>query len=43
MTDAIALAAEVVREAMPYAIAFSITRIVVNMFLTMAFKGRVEL
>lgn len=43
MTEAIALSAEVVSAAMPYVIAFSITRIVVNMFLSMAFKGRVEL
>lgn len=43
MQNAIDLFASVVGMAMPYAVVFAIGQRVVNLFLGMAFKGRVEL
>lgn len=41
--EAINLFAEVVKAAIPYAVVFGLGQRLVNMFLRMAFSGRVEL
>lgn len=43
MQVAIELFAEIVREAMPFAVVFAIGQRVVNLFLSMAFGGYIKL
>lgn len=43
MQEAINLFADIVREAIPYGVAFAVGQMIVNMFMKMAFKGVVEL
>lgn len=43
MTEAIALCVDIVQSAIPFAVAFGITRIIVRAFLSAAFTGRIKL
>lgn len=42
MAQAISLFALVVEAAIPYGIAFTVGQLIVNSFMKMAFKGRIE-
>lgn len=42
MSEAILLFSEIVKVAIPYGVAFAVGQMIVNSFMKMAFKGRVE-
>lgn len=42
MLEAIELFAEIVKAAIPYAVTFALGQMIVNTFMRMAFKGRIE-
>lgn len=42
MTDAIALFTLIVKDAVPYAMAFTMGQFIVNSFMKMAFGGKIE-
>lgn len=43
MEDAILLFADIVRDAIPYAIAFTLGQFIVNSFMHMAFGGKIKI